>query len=245
MTGATAAILTALLTLTGDSTDEDRWVGNIGGPFAEASRTALMVARTAWATAEQAPQVQAVREEAVTEAEKRLHAGLQKMAGFTAAPEAGDALRGNLLPPVANRPLNAGFGLRPRFSSPTEARHTGLSFSVKGDEPVVACARGVVAQSVIVPGLGRLLIVEHGNQLLSVYAGLSSISVVVGRPVAAGDQLGMAGERSVYGQRELYFELRQAGIPVDPLRWFRPNRLAAPKLIPPWRQPPPARASNP
>ena len=245
MTGATAAILTALLALAGDSSDEDRWVGNIGGPFAEASRAALLVARTAWATAEQAPEVQAVREEAVTEAEKRLHAGLQKMAGFTAAPEAGDALRGNLLPPVANRPLNAGFGLRPRFSSPTEARHTGLSFSVKGDEPVVACARGVVAQSVTVPGLGRLLILEHGNQLLSVYAGLSSVSVAVGRPVAAGDQLGMAGERSVYGQRELYFELRQAGIPLDPLRWFRPNRLAAPKLIPPWRQPPPARASNP
>jgi hypothetical protein len=91
------------------------------------------------------------------------------MAGFTAAPEAGDALRGNLLPPVANRPLNAGFGLRPRFSSPTEARHTGLSFSVKGDEPVVACARGVVAQSVIVPGLGRLLIalLLHPGGLLS------------------------------------------------------------------------------
>ena len=117
MTGATAAMLTALLALTGESTDEDRWVGNIGGPFAEASRTALMVARTAWATAEQAPEVQAVREEAVTEAEKRLHAGLQQMAGFTAAREPGDALRGNLLPPVANRPLNAGFGLRPRFSS--------------------------------------------------------------------------------------------------------------------------------
>ena len=36
MTGATAAILTALLALAGDSSDEDRWVGNIGGPFAEA-----------------------------------------------------------------------------------------------------------------------------------------------------------------------------------------------------------------
>ena len=244
MTGATAAILTGLLALAGESTTDDRWVGNIGGPFAEASRTALLVARTAWATAEQAPEIQAVREEAVAEAEKRLHASLQRMAGFTAAPGAGDALRGNLLAPVANRPLNAGFGLRPRFSSPTEARHSGLSFAVKGDEPVVACARGVVAQSVTLPGLGRLLIVEHGNQLLSVYAGLSSVAVAVGQPVAAGEPLGTAGERSVYGQRELYFELRQAGIPIDPLRWFQPTRLTAPKLIPPWRQPPPARASN-
>ena len=66
----------------------------------------------------------------------------------------------------------------------------------------------------------------------------------LGQPVAAGEPLGTAGERSVYGQRELYFELRQAGIPIDPLRWFQPTRLTAPKLIPPWRQPPPARASN-
>lgn len=245
MTGATAAILTALLALAGESTSDDRWVGNIGGPFAEATRAALLVARTAWATAEQAPEIQAVREEAVTEAEKRLHTGLQRMAGFTAAPDAGEALRGTMLPPVANRPLNAGFGLRPRFTSPTEARHTGLSFSVKGDEPVVACARGVVAQSVTLPGLGRLIIVEHGDQLLSVYAGLTAVAVAVGQPVAAGETLGTAGERSVYGQRELYFELRQAGIPIDPLRWFRPTRLAVPKLIPPWRQPPPDRASNP
>ena len=50
MTGATAAILTALLALAGERTTDDRWVGNIGGPFAEASRTALLVARTAWAT---------------------------------------------------------------------------------------------------------------------------------------------------------------------------------------------------
>lgn len=245
MSGAAAALLTALLALAGEGADNDRWVGNIGGPFADATRAALLVARTAWATAEQAPELQAMREEAVAEAEKRLHAGLQRLCGFTAGHEAGEALRGTLFPPVANRPLNAGFGLRPRFTSPIEARHSGLSFSVKGDEPVVACARGVVAQSVTLPGLGRLLIVEHGNQLLSVYAGLSSVLVAVGRPVAAGDQLGTAGERSVYGQRELYFELRQAGIPIDPLRWFQPTRLAAPKLIPPWRQPPPARASTP
>ena len=245
MTGPTVALLTALLTLAGDASGEDRWVGNIGGPFAEAKSAALLVARTAWATAERSPELQALRAAAVEEAEERLHASLQRLSGFTANRNSAEVLRGTLLPPVANRPLNAGFGLRPRFTSPTEARHTGLSFSVKGDEPVLACARGVVTQSLTLPGLGPTLIVDHGDELLSVYAGLTAVSVEAGQPVAAGDRLGTAGQRSLYGQRELYFELRKAGLPIDPLRWFHPTRLAAPKLLPPWRQPPPARASNP
>lgn len=245
MTAPTVALLTALLSLAGERPAEDRWVGNIGGPFASAQSAALLVARTAWATAERSPEVQALRAAAVNEAEKRVHAGLRRLSGFTAAKHPSEALRGALLPPVANRPLNAGFGLRPRFSSPTEARHTGLSFSVKGDEPVVACARGVVTQSLTLPGLGPTVIVDHGDQLLSIYAGLTDLSVAIGQPVAAGERIGTAGMRSLFGQRELYFELRKAGLPVDPLRWFHPTRLAAPKLVPPWRQPPPARASHP
>lgn len=240
MTPPTALLLSALLSMAGEPTDEDRWVGNIGGPFAQARGAALLVARTAWESLDRSPELQALRSGAVAEAEQRVEQAMQRLSGFAVANASSDGLRGKLLPPVANRPLNAGFGLRPRFTSPTEARHTGLSFAVKGDEPVVACARGVVTQSITIPGLGPTVIVDHGDELLSVYAGLTELTVEVGQPVAAGDRVGTAGHRSLFGQRELYFELRRAGIPVDPLRWFQPARLTAPKLIPPWRQPPPA-----
>lgn len=245
MSSATVALLSALLSLSGDAPSEGRWVGNIGGPFSDAKEVALLVARTALATADRSPEMQQLREGAMQEAERRLHASLDQLAGFTPPKRGGEALRGQLVTPVAARPLNAGFGLRPRFSSPTEVRHTGLSFSVKGDEPVVACARGVVTESLTIPGLGHTVLVEHGDGLVSIYAGLSETIARPGQPVEAGARLGTAGERSLFGQRELYFELRRDGLPIDPLRWFHGTRLSVPRLLPPWRQPPPTRASNP
>lgn len=245
MSGATVALLSALLSLAGDMPVEGRWVGNIGGPFAEAKDVAMLVTRTALETADRSPEMQRLRDEAMREAERRLHAGLDRLGGFLRPQRGGDALRGQLVPPVSGRPLNAGFGLRPRFSSPTEARHTGLSFSVKGDEPVVACARGIVAASLTIPGLGRTVLVEHGEGLVSIYAGLTRVVAEPGQPVEAGTRLGTAGERSLFGQRELYFELRRDGLPIDPVRWFHGTRLSVPRLLPPWRQPPPARVSNP
>ena len=53
------------------------------------------------------------------------------------------------------------------------------------------------------------LLIDHGDGLESVYAGLSSASVAAGDSVTRGQQLGT-------GADGLYFEYRSAGEPVDP-----------------------------
>lgn len=69
---------------------------------------------------------------------------------------------------------------------------------------------------------GLILIVEHGNGYHSLLAGLGRIDVSVGRHVVAGEPLGaLPGPGEADGDvRELYFELRSNGRPVDPERGF-------------------------
>jgi len=78
-----------------------------------------------------------------------------------------------------------------------------------GNRPVFACAAGTVtAVSPLSEGRYGLL-VDHGNGLESVYAGLSDASVQAGDSVTRGQSLGTCGDG-------LYFELRQGGEAVDP-----------------------------
>ncbi|CAK0754013.1 hypothetical protein CCP1ISM_5480001 [Azospirillaceae bacterium] len=69
-------------------------------------------------------------------------------------------------------------------------------------------------------GFGQLLIVDHGNGYHSLIAGLGRIDTTVGRPVSAGEPIGIVGDPAD-GVSELYFELRRSGQPVNPRHGIR------------------------
>ncbi len=100
-------------------------------------------------------------------------------------------------------------------------RHTGLSFQVVSGLPVYAAADGVVVYSASLVGLGTVLIVEHGDLYHTVYAGLSEALVAPGEPVTGGAEVGLAGAGVGRWTDEVYFEIRDRGLPVDPAPWLR------------------------
>jgi septal ring factor EnvC (AmiA/AmiB activator) len=105
-------------------------------------------------------------------------------------------------------------------------RHTGWSFPGDADRQVRAVMAGVVLVVEWVAGLGPVVVVAHAPDLHTVYAGILRPEVMAMQCVAAGDALGHGVAVQADGERELYFEVRVEGIPVDPSPWFR-------------RQPPP------
>ena len=62
---------------------------------------------------------------------------------------------------------------------------------------------------------GNLIIVKHGNDLLSVYANNSSLAVKEGQDVRRGQKIAEAGGAA--NRPQLHFEIRQQGKPIDPL----------------------------
>lgn len=99
----------------------------------------------------------------------------------------------------------------------------GIDFAGKQGDPVLAAGEGrVLYVGDALAGYGKLVIVKHSTDHLSVYAHNSKILVKEGQPVKLGQkiaEMGNSGTDSV----KLHFEIRKQGKPVDPTP-FLPKR---------------------
>ncbi|HYR34714.1 MAG TPA: peptidoglycan DD-metalloendopeptidase family protein [Burkholderiales bacterium] len=131
--------------------------------------------------------------------------------------EAFSKLRGQLRLPVRGE-LAGRFGA-PRGASGIEAK--GVFIRAPEGEPVRAVARGQVVYADWMRGFGNLMIVDHGENYLSIYANTESLLKTVGDVVAAGEALATTGSSGGNEETGLYFELRHLGRAFDPLRWVK------------------------
>jgi septal ring factor EnvC (AmiA/AmiB activator) len=129
------------------------------------------------------------------------------------------ALRGKLRLPVLGE-LIGRFGA-PRGAAGTEAK--GVFIRAPEGQPVRAVAGGQVVYADWMRGFGNLLIVDHGEAYLSIYANNDSLLRQVGDLVAPGETLATTGASGGNEETGLYFELRHLGKAFDPLRWVKPK----------------------
>ncbi len=124
--------------------------------------------------------------------------------------------RGQLAAPVPGRVLTAFAG-----ALPDGRRSEGWLLEAAAGETVRAVAPGRVAFSDWMNGYGLLLILDHGEGFLSLYAHNDGLLREVGDWVKAGEPLAQAGSSGGQGRSALYFELRRQGLPLDPRVWVR------------------------
>ena len=67
---------------------------------------------------------------------------------------------------------------------------------------------------------GRLVVIDHGDELYTLYAHLSKIQVEQGQAVPAGEQIGEVGQSGVATGPHLHFEVRINGTPYDPMGYL-------------------------
>lgn len=127
------------------------------------------------------------------------------------------ALRGRLSLPVRGE-LTGRFGA-PRRAAGTEAK--GVFIRTPEGQPVRAIARGQVVYADWMRGFGNLLILDHGEAYLSIYANNESLLKQVGDAVAIGEPVATTGASGGNEETGLYFELRHLGRAFDPLRWVK------------------------
>lgn len=123
--------------------------------------------------------------------------------------------RGRLMAPVRGEIVGR-FG-RPRPDGGPAWK--GLFIRAAEGAEVHAVATGTVVHADWLRGFGNLMVVDHGDGLLSVYGNNQSLLKETGQGVKAGEVIATVGDTGGLAQSGLYFELRQQGQAVDPLRW--------------------------
>jgi septal ring factor EnvC (AmiA/AmiB activator) len=96
----------------------------------------------------------------------------------------------------------------------------GLMIATADGAQVRAPAAGRVLYSDWLPGLGLLLVLDHGNGIMSLYGHNEQLFKKQGEDVKQGDLLAAVGDTGLNGRSGLYLEIRNGRQAVDPLKWL-------------------------
>jgi len=125
------------------------------------------------------------------------------------------AAKGKMPWPVAGKTKNR-FG-RPRNEG--KMRWQGMVIEAEEGSTVKAIHHGRVVYADWLRGYGLLLIIEHGDGYMSLYAHNQSLLREVGEWVTAGSAISTVGNSGGQTRSALYFEIRHDGKPTDPDKW--------------------------
>jgi septal ring factor EnvC (AmiA/AmiB activator) len=130
-----------------------------------------------------------------------------------------ERIKGALLWPVSG-PLINSYG-----DSREESQLTwnGVLVGAPSGTPVRAIHHGRVAYADWLPGLGLLVIVDHGDGYMSLYGHNETILKESGDWVAPGEAIAQVGDSGGQIRQALYFEIRHEGLPMDPELWLAPT----------------------
>jgi septal ring factor EnvC (AmiA/AmiB activator) len=107
----------------------------------------------------------------------------------------------------------------PKFDTWTVSN--GVGVSVPQGTPVRAVYAGKTVYAQWLAEYGNLVILDHGDGMLTLYAWLQAVSVKPGDTVAAGAEIGSAGFGPGRDEAGVYFEVRDRQKAQDPIAWLR------------------------
>ncbi len=138
---------------------------------------------------------------------------------------------GPLLMPVTHATLTQPFGCTTLEIEPWSEGcaghhfHSGVDLAAPLETPIYAATGGLVAMHRERGGYGLYIVVVRDPRLSTLYGHLEWPLVQPGEVVAAGQAIALMGSTGNSTGPHLHFEVRLAGIPVDPLPLLRHSAL--------------------
>jgi septal ring factor EnvC (AmiA/AmiB activator) len=200
-------------------------VDNLAGQV-EAAREAAQAAETA-RKAEAARQVEQARQEQTRRQAQEASQAKERQAAQaeTAAASARSAERtastqaaGSGLKPGLRWPVKGQVMARFGTDRPEGGVWRGVLLRAPEGASVQVVASGTVVYANWLRGFGNLIIIDHGQQYLSVYAYNQSLLKQIGDAVQVGETIALAGSTGGQVDSALYFEIRHRGSAVDPVQ---------------------------
>lgn len=124
-------------------------------------------------------------------------------------------LKGKLSLPVKGVLTNR-FGA-PRLNGGIQWK--GIFIRAETGQEVKAIAAGRVVFADWLRGFGNIIILDHGDGYMSLYADNETLLRKVGERVHGGEDIAEVGNSGGNSESGLYFELRDQGVPLDPMKW--------------------------
>ena len=140
---------------------------------------------------------------------------IEEAADASSSSRAFESLKGRLKLPVRGE-------IAGRYGAPREDSGTtwkGVFIRSVTGETVHAVGDGRVVYADWLRGFGNLLILDHGQGYMSLYAYNEGLLRKVGETVRGGEAVAEVGATGASAESGLYFELRRDGKPFDPMRW--------------------------
>lgn len=98
--------------------------------------------------------------------------------------------------------------------------HQGIDIATRRDTPVVAPADGTVKFAGRKGRLGKTLVVDHGNGVVTRYGHLNKLLVERGTRVKRGDKVALVGNTGRSTAPHLHYEVHLNGLPVNPKKYI-------------------------
>jgi len=124
--------------------------------------------------------------------------------------------------PVNTQP-SEGFGTRRTFNGKLASIHKGMDYHAAPGTPVVAANAGEVVLAAPLFYEGNCVIINHGQQFMTIYMHLSKLLVKEGDKVEKGQQVGLSGATGRATGPHLHVAVRWQGSYLDPAQlWALP-----------------------
>ena len=122
--------------------------------------------------------------------------------------------------PVVGGILGSSFGWRIDPVNGRSALHTGLDFPAEHGTPILAAAGGVVVTQEYHSAYGKMVEVDHGNDLITRYAHASKVLINKGDLIKRGQKIAEVGSTGRSTGSHLHFEVLVQGVFQDPQKFL-------------------------
>lgn len=116
--------------------------------------------------------------------------------------------------------ITSGYGWRIHPILNRRIFHNGIDLRGATGEPIRAAGSGRVILAQRWSGYGNAVVIQHGGDVTSIYGHLSRFGTSVGRDVREGQVIGYVGCTGLCTGPHLHFEVREGGLPVNPLKYL-------------------------
>lgn len=113
--------------------------------------------------------------------------------------------------------ITSEFGGRSDPATGQDSRHDGVDLGVAEGTAVAATAKGTVVFAGEMGDYGLTIVIDHGNGYETWYAHNSLLAVAEGTIVSRGNIIAYSGNTGYSTGPHLHYEIRQNGVPIDPL----------------------------
>ena len=121
--------------------------------------------------------------------------------------------------PISNPAVTDPFGYS-RLTGAYTITHLGADFRADEGTPVAAMNRGVIRFAHSTTIYGKMIVIDHGLGLETLYAHLSKIKVSDGQLVEKGEIIGESGKTGYAEQPHLHVSVKINNISVDPIKFL-------------------------